>query len=162
MVLGNFGLRGLAALGEFLWRDLPLFPPDGVYTYAPGRGHEQGHTVLGGYRGILQVDGYAVYKKLVDPSGKQDRARWRFAGRMSDAAFTTWPRVRRRRSRPRRWHGSLHCSSRRRSAASASPNGLSIARPAVPRSLLISALGSRCSIRSCSPAARPPMPLAMR
>lgn len=43
-------------------------PPAVVYTYAPGRGHEHARTLLGGYDGILQCDGYAAYKKLVDPS----------------------------------------------------------------------------------------------
>jgi hypothetical protein len=41
-----------------------------VHTYAPGRGHEHGRALLGNYRGILQVDGYAAYKKLTDPAGK--------------------------------------------------------------------------------------------
>ncbi len=45
-------------------------PPAVVYTYAPGRGHQHGLALLGSYRGILQVDGYAAYKKLVDPAGK--------------------------------------------------------------------------------------------
>ena len=40
-------------------------PPAVVYTYAPGRGHEHAEKLLGGYRGILQTDGYAAYKKLV-------------------------------------------------------------------------------------------------
>src|SRR5271157_5182051 len=31
---------------------------------APGRGHTHANTLLGGYRGILQCDGYAAYKKL--------------------------------------------------------------------------------------------------
>lgn len=44
-------------------------PPAVVYTYAPGRGHEHGRALLGGYRGILQVDGYAAYKTLMDPTG---------------------------------------------------------------------------------------------
>lgn len=39
-------------------------PPAVVYRYAPGRGHIHAHTLLGGYRGILQCDGYAAYKKL--------------------------------------------------------------------------------------------------
>ena len=48
-------------------------PPAVVYSYAPGRGHIHANTLLGGYRGILQCDGYAAYKKLggsksVDPS----------------------------------------------------------------------------------------------
>jgi transposase len=40
-------------------------PPAVVYSYAPGRGHIHANTLLGGYRGILQCDGYAAYKKLV-------------------------------------------------------------------------------------------------
>ena len=45
-------------------------PPAVVYTYAPGRGHEHGRALLGGYRGVLQCDGYAAYKKLVDPEAR--------------------------------------------------------------------------------------------
>src|SRR5690348_8759877 len=48
-------------------------PPAVVYSYAPGRGHTHANTLLGGYRGILQCDGYAAYKKFtgsrsVEPS----------------------------------------------------------------------------------------------
>ena len=39
-------------------------PPAVVYSYAPGRGHVHANTLLGGYRGILQCDGYQAYKKL--------------------------------------------------------------------------------------------------
>jgi transposase len=48
-------------------------PPAVVYSYAPGRGHIHANRLLGGYRGILQCDGYAAYKKFagsksVEPS----------------------------------------------------------------------------------------------
>ena len=48
-------------------------PPAVVYNYAPGRGHTHANALLCGYRGILQCDGYAAYKKLAgsrtaDPS----------------------------------------------------------------------------------------------
>lgn len=39
-------------------------PPAVVYTYAPGRGEKHASTLLGGYRGILQCDGYAAYKQV--------------------------------------------------------------------------------------------------
>ena len=39
-------------------------PPAVVYSYAPGRGHIHANTLLGGYRGILQCDGYGAYKKF--------------------------------------------------------------------------------------------------
>jgi transposase len=42
-------------------------PPAVVYTYAPSRAHEHAHTLLGGYRGILQCDGYGAYKTLAKP-----------------------------------------------------------------------------------------------
>ena len=42
-------------------------PPAVVYTYAPGRGAEQGLKPLAGYSGIVQCDGYAAYKQLANP-----------------------------------------------------------------------------------------------
>ena len=39
-------------------------PPAVVYTYAPGRGGEHLDKLLADYRGIVQCDGYAPYKKL--------------------------------------------------------------------------------------------------
>jgi transposase len=39
-------------------------PPAVVYTYAPGRGGVHLQSLLAGYRGIVQCDGYAPYKKL--------------------------------------------------------------------------------------------------
>lgn len=44
-------------------------PPAVVYTYAPGRGHHHAQALLGGYRGILQCDGYRAYKALAPPAG---------------------------------------------------------------------------------------------
>ncbi len=43
-------------------------PPAVAYTYAPGRGGEHAIKLLAGYNGILQVDGYSVYKQLAAPS----------------------------------------------------------------------------------------------
>jgi transposase len=42
-------------------------PPGVVYTYAPGRGAAVGLKPLAGYAGIVQCDGYAVYKQMADP-----------------------------------------------------------------------------------------------
>ncbi len=39
-------------------------PPAVVYTYAPGRGAEHALTLLAGYHGIVQCDGYAAYKQV--------------------------------------------------------------------------------------------------
>ena len=39
-------------------------PPAVVYVYAEGRGHREIKDQLQAYQGLLQVDGYAAYKKL--------------------------------------------------------------------------------------------------
>jgi transposase len=39
-------------------------PPAVAYTYAPGRGAEHAMTLLAGYRGVVQCDGYAAYKQV--------------------------------------------------------------------------------------------------
>ena len=46
-------------------------PPAVVYNYAPGRGHAHADALLGGYRGILQCDGYGAYKNLVGSRSEQ-------------------------------------------------------------------------------------------
>lgn len=46
-------------------------PPAVVYNYAPGRGHTHANALLGGYRGILQCDGYGAYKSLVGSRSAQ-------------------------------------------------------------------------------------------
>jgi transposase len=56
-----------------------------VYNYAPGRGHTHANALLGGYRGILQCDGYAAYKKVAGPKS---------AGSSITLAFC-WSHVRR-------------------------------------------------------------------
>ena len=40
------------------------YPPAVVYSYAPGRGGKHLEQLLANYRGIVQCDGYAPYKKL--------------------------------------------------------------------------------------------------
>jgi hypothetical protein len=42
-------------------------PPGVVYTYMPGRSAALGLKPLAGYCGIVQCDGYAVYKQMADP-----------------------------------------------------------------------------------------------
>jgi transposase len=43
-------------------------PPAVVYTYAPGRGAAHAEALLGAYKGIVQCDGYAAYKRLAAPA----------------------------------------------------------------------------------------------
>ncbi len=42
-------------------------PPAVIYSYAPGRGGKYVETLLEGFSGILQVDGYDGYNILVRP-----------------------------------------------------------------------------------------------
>lgn len=41
-------------------------PPAVAYCYAPGRGSERASTLLAGFSGVLQVDGYAGYDHQAD------------------------------------------------------------------------------------------------
>jgi transposase len=43
-------------------------PPTVVYSYAPGRGGAHALRLLDGFKGVLQVDGYAAYNALTDPA----------------------------------------------------------------------------------------------
>jgi transposase len=43
-------------------------PPAVAYTYAPGRGAVHAVKLLDGFKGILQVDGYAGYAQLTKPT----------------------------------------------------------------------------------------------
>ena len=42
-------------------------PPAVTYSYAPGRNAAAALALLAGYDGIVQCDGYAVYKQMADP-----------------------------------------------------------------------------------------------
>lgn len=42
-------------------------PPGVVFTYAPGRGGQHAERILQSFGGILQVDGYAGYNRLIAP-----------------------------------------------------------------------------------------------
>jgi transposase len=50
----------------WLHQDRTCDPPGVVYVYAPDRKSERPITHLEGFKGILQVDGYAGYRKLAD------------------------------------------------------------------------------------------------
>lgn len=42
-------------------------PPGVAFTYAPGRSGQHAERILQGFTGILQVDGYAGYNRLIAP-----------------------------------------------------------------------------------------------
>ena len=41
-------------------------PPGVAFTYAPGRSGKYASEILQGFEGILQVDGYAGYNRVLD------------------------------------------------------------------------------------------------
>src|SRR5580698_7062551 len=43
-------------------------PPAVIYQYATGRAKRHANALLGGYRGIVQCDGYNAYKQLAGPA----------------------------------------------------------------------------------------------
>ena len=43
-------------------------PPGVAFTYAPGRSGQYADDILQGFSGILQVDGYAGYNRLIQPA----------------------------------------------------------------------------------------------
>jgi transposase IS66 family protein len=56
------------ARDDSAWRG-NIGPPAVAYTYALGRGVAHAATLLAGYCGIVQCDGYAAYKQAV-PRGR--------------------------------------------------------------------------------------------
>ncbi len=53
--------RGMIVLGA------AVLPPGVAFTYAPSRGGIHAERILQGFSGILQVDGYAGYNRLIAP-----------------------------------------------------------------------------------------------
>ena len=68
-------------------------PPGLAYVYAPDRKAERPITHLAGFKGILQVDGYAGYRALAERGDVQFALCWRMCG----GASTNSPRPARRR-----------------------------------------------------------------
>ncbi len=126
-------------------------PPAVVFHYAPGRGAEHANGLLGGYRGILQCDGYGPTRRW---PRRVTASRWRSVGRTLAGSSSSWRRARRRRSRRRRCRGSLPSTrTRRRCAASqptsAAPSARSEADP-------LSKTCSPGSRTACTPARQQP------
>ena len=55
-------------------------PPGVAFTYAPGRGGQHADRILSGFGGILQVDGYAGYNRLIAPDRTGPASNWPIAG----------------------------------------------------------------------------------
>ena len=97
-------------------------PPAVVYTYAPGRGGEHLEKLLATYRGIVQCDGYAPYKKL-----PADRIAIAFAGAIYGASCSRSPNAAMRRSPLKPLRALRRSMPSRRTCAAPVPT------PVVPR-----------------------------
>jgi hypothetical protein len=104
--------------------------PAVLFTYAPGRGGVHATTLLEGYCGIVQCDGYAVYEQLADPA-RQGGAVIRSLKNAGRAAGRLPPDLQDRRQRPshRVRLGGWLCSRPR-----AALGGMRKAHPAHPSS----------------------------
>ena len=138
-------------------------PPAVVYSYAPGRGQEHNDRLLGAYRGILQCDGYATYKKLAGPKDDGGVVTLVFCWSHVRRGFYDRPRPVRRRLPWRRWRASPpFTGSRPRCAARRRRTGLPCARRKASRWSRTCALGSRRRSRRCPGAVRRPARSATR
>jgi transposase len=135
-------------------------PPAIAFSYAPGRGAIHGLKLLEGYRGIVQCDGYAAYKKIAAAPGEPSRSP--SVGRICGAGSSTLPRAVTRRSRAKRLSGSPRSMrSRRRSAGRAPMNGVKCVRTRANRSWNRFGPGSSSSSRAFRPRRRSPRRSAM-
>ena len=72
-------------------------PPAIAFSYAPGRGAVHGLKLLEGYRGIVQCDGYAAYKKIAATAAARPSCS-PSVGPICGAGSSTLPRAAMRRS----------------------------------------------------------------
>lgn len=76
-----------------------------AYRFEDSRSGDCVRRHLRGYNGILQVDGYAAYNKLIRKDGAMTARAWRDAGPIVDAASMNFMRPAPRRSPPPRSSG---------------------------------------------------------
>lgn len=84
--------RGQPLRQAYLWVTRSPLEEGVVYDFTPGRGFDEVQPLLGGVRGVLVGDGYAVYAKLADRSagglvtaGCWSHALWKFRDALPEA-----------------------------------------------------------------------------
>lgn len=91
-------------------------PPGVASTYARGRGGQHAERILQGFGGVLQVDGYAGYNRLIAPDRMDPTSNLPIAGPMPAASSSRSPAP--RRSTRKAWPSSaVSTQSRPTSAA---------------------------------------------
>ena len=136
-------------------------PPGIVYTYRPGRSAALGLKPLAGYCGIVQCDGYAVYKQMADPRREGGAATLAFCWAHLRRRFTTSPKAARHRSPSKHSRASARSMrSKQRSAVKAPRRGGPPARPKPCRWSPRSRAGSKRSSPASPPNRSSPPPSA--
>lgn len=125
LLLGNFTRRSPWGGAD---------PPAVAYTHAPGRGAVHALKLLDGYRGIMQCDGYTVYKTIADTAPDAAITLAFCWAHLRDGASSTLSRTVLPRSRAKRSSASpLSMPSRRRPGAAAPMSAVPSARSAASR-----------------------------
>jgi transposase len=95
-------------------------PPGVAYVYAPDRKAERPIAHLEGFRGILQVDGYAGYRKLAERGDVELAFCWSHVRRN----FMSSPSLARRRLPAKRSNISPRSMPSRKTSAAAAPTSV--------------------------------------
>ena len=107
-----------------------LTPPAVIYSYAPGRGGKHVETLLEGFSGILQVDGYDGYNILTRPDRAGGPVTLAYCWAHLRRKFYDIPPTAPRPSPRKRWSASRSCTrSRRKSAGGRLQNDTPSVRP---------------------------------
>ena len=134
-------------------------PPGVVFTFAPGRGGQHAERILQGFGGILQVDGYAGYNRLIAADrigpGIQLAYCWAHARRKLIEITRTGPAPIAEEAWP---SSAISTPSRPRSAAATPRPDCLSGRTAPPQSWAASTTGWSTT----APAPRPSHPWAKR
>ena len=89
-----------------------------AFTYAPGRGGIHAERILQGFSGVLQVDGYAGYNRLIAPARWPGHSACLLLGTCSSQAGGDHPQ-----------RNSTHCRGRRQTDWRSVPDRSRITRP---------------------------------
>ena len=125
-------------------------PPAVAYSYAPGRGAEHAVKLLADYSGIVQCDGYAAYKQLLDRRRNSGPAALAFCWAHWRRDFMRSRKPVRRRSRRKRSRALLRSMQSRSGSVGAAPrNALRCVKQRVSRLSMFLNLGSKANSGAC-------------
>ena len=92
-----------------------------IYPYAPGRGGKHVETLLDGFSGILQVDGYDGYNILSRPDRTGGPVTLAYCWRICAGTSTRSPPTAPHPSPRKHWNASKNCTRSRLKSAAVRP-----------------------------------------